>query len=69
MTPTDRVKADTEGKVKFMIDGLENFDENEEIFIYDSENGSYNDIRKKRNYGFDCCGENNSRFHYVLKKK
>jgi hypothetical protein len=51
-----------------MIDGLENFDENEEIFIYDSENGSYNDIRKKSEV-LIASGENNSRFHYVLKKK
>jgi hypothetical protein len=50
MTLPDRVKSGYRGKVKFMIDGLENFDENEEIFIYDSENGSYNDIRKKMKF-------------------
>jgi 3-deoxy-D-arabino-heptulosonate 7-phosphate (DAHP) synthase len=35
------VKTNTKGKVKFMIDGLENFDKKKKIFIYDSENESY----------------------------
>jgi hypothetical protein len=63
------VKADTAGKVKFTIDGLENFNENDEIFIYDSENGSYHDIRKKEYEVLIASGENNSRFSLCFKEK
>jgi hypothetical protein len=56
------VKADKEGKVKFMIDSLENFDKNQNIFIYDSQNDSYNDIRKKQYEVLISSGENNKRF-------
>jgi 3-deoxy-D-arabino-heptulosonate 7-phosphate (DAHP) synthase len=42
------VKADTEGKVKFMIDGLENFDENEEIFIMTRKMAAITISEKKR---------------------
>ncbi|MFE3870906.1 LamG-like jellyroll fold domain-containing protein [Flavobacterium sp. ZS1P70] len=63
------VKADAEGKVKFMIDGLENFDKNEKIFIYDSENDSYNDIRKKQYEVLIPSGENNDRFSLCFKQK
>jgi hypothetical protein len=63
------VKADTEGKVIFMIDGLENFDKNEKIFIYDSENDSYNDIRKKQYEVLIPSGENNDRFSLCFKQK
>lgn len=63
------VKADAEGKVKFMIDGLENFDKNEKIYIYDSENDSYNDIRKKQYEILITSGENNDRFSLCFKQK
>ncbi|SEG41602.1 LamG-like jellyroll fold domain-containing protein [Flavobacterium urumqiense] len=63
------IKADTDGKVKFMIDGLENFDKNEKIFIYDSENDSYNDIRKKQYEVLIPSGENNDRFSLCFKQK
>ncbi|MFE3868941.1 LamG-like jellyroll fold domain-containing protein [Flavobacterium sp. LS2P90] len=63
------VKADTEGKVKFMIDGLENFDKNEKMFIYDSENDTYNDIRKKQYEVLIPSGENNDRFSLCFKQK
>lgn len=39
------VKTDVEGKVSFMIDDLENFEENQEVYIYDKEKNSYHDIR------------------------
>jgi hypothetical protein len=39
------VKTDAEGKV--MIDGLENFDINQNIFIYDSTDSSYHNIKMK----------------------
>lgn len=63
------VKADTDGKVKFMLDGLENFDKNEKIFIYDSENNTYNDIRKKQYEVLILSGENNDRFSLCFKEK
>jgi hypothetical protein len=63
------VKADIDGKVQFMIDGLENFDKNEKIFIYDSENDTYNDIRKKQYEVLITSGENNDRFSLCFKQK
>ena len=63
------VKADIDGKVKFMIDGLENFDKNEKIFIYDSENDTYNDIRKKQYEVLITSGENHDRFSLCFKQK
>ena len=63
------IKADTDGKVKFMIDGLENFHKNEKIYIYDSENDTYNDIRKKQYEILITSGENNDRFSLCFKQK
>lgn len=40
------VKADTEGKVVFMIDSVENFDQSQNMFIYDSIDSTYHDISK-----------------------
>lgn len=39
------VKSSQTGTVNFMIDGLENFDPNQPIFIHDNSNNSYHDIR------------------------
>jgi hypothetical protein len=56
------VKADIEGKVKFMIDGLENFDDSQPIYIYDKERDTYHNVRTEL-YEVDLTkGENNSRF-------
>jgi uncharacterized repeat protein (TIGR01451 family) len=63
------VKTNIKGKVKFMIDGLENFDKNEKIFIYDSEKDSYTDIRKKEYEVLILNGENNDRFSLCFKEK
>ncbi|MGO4818210.1 LamG-like jellyroll fold domain-containing protein [Flavobacterium sp. W22_SRS_FP1] len=63
------VKADKDGMVKFMIDGLENFDKNEKIFIYDSENDSYNDIQKNDYEVFITSGEKNNRFSLCFEQK
>ena len=63
------VKADTDGKVQFMIDGLENFDKNEKIFIYDSENDTYTDISKNKYEVLITSGENNDRFSLCFKQK
>jgi trimeric autotransporter adhesin len=56
------VKSDTEGKVTFMIDGLENFDKNQNIFIYDNSNKTYNNIRNKNFEVIIPVGEYNDRF-------
>jgi hypothetical protein len=56
------VKTDAEGKVKFMIDGLENFDINQNIFIYDSTDSSYHNIRNENYEVIIPAGENNDRF-------
>lgn len=63
------VKADKEGMVKFMIDGLENFDKNEKIFIYDSENDSYNDLQKNDYEVLITSGEKKDRFSLCFKQK
>tara|TARA_R110000868_G_scaffold264879_1_gene523495 strand:- start:782 stop:5602 length:4821 start_codon:yes stop_codon:yes gene_type:complete len=56
------VKADTIGKVKFMIDGLENFDSSQPIYIHDNEDDTYHNIRIKEFEVNLPKGENNSRF-------
>jgi len=39
------VKAAVEGTVSFVLDGTENLEENQDIFIHDNVTNSYNDIR------------------------
>jgi hypothetical protein len=56
------VITDTQGKVKFMIDELENFDINQTIFIYDSTDNSYHNIRDEKFEVTIPIGENNDRF-------
>ncbi|WP_367757574.1 LamG-like jellyroll fold domain-containing protein [Flavobacterium sp. WC2430] len=56
------VKSDTEGKVVFMIDSLENFDKNQNIFIYDNSNNTYHDIKNKNFEVMIPIGEYNDRF-------
>lgn len=63
------VKTDAEGKVKFMIDELENFDSEQAIYIYDDLTGIYHDIR---NEAFEVIlpkGENNNRFSLQFTSK
>jgi hypothetical protein len=56
------VKTDIEGEVKFMIDSLENFDKNQNIFIHDSTDNSYHNIRNEKFEVKIPIGENNNRF-------
>ena len=56
------VKTDAEGKVKFLIDALENFDSQQPIFIYDDDTKTYHDIRNETFEVNLPKGENNSRF-------
>ena len=63
------VKTDATGKVKFMIDALENFDANQPIFLYDDETKIYHNIR---NEAFEinlANGEHHSRFSLRFKDK
>lgn len=39
------VKNNTSGNVTFVVDAKENFDEDQEIYIYDSETSTYNSIK------------------------
>lgn len=41
------VRIEAAGKVSFGIDALENFDESQNIFIYDKETDTYNNIKNK----------------------
>ncbi|RDI58208.1 T9SS type A sorting domain-containing protein [Flavobacterium glaciei] len=41
------VRIETAGKVSFNIDALENFDQNQNVFIYDNETNTYNNINNK----------------------
>ena len=56
------VKTAVEGKVSFVIDGLENIDEDQEIFIYDKDNDSYHDIRTEKFEVNLPVGTNHTRF-------
>ncbi|TDE53809.1 LamG-like jellyroll fold domain-containing protein [Flavobacterium sp. GT3P67] len=63
------VKTDAAGKVKFLIDALENFDINQPIFLYDDDTKMYYNIR---NEAFEINlteGEHNSRFSLRFKDK
>lgn len=41
------VRTEATGKVSFGIDALENFDQSQNVFIYDKETDSYNSIKNK----------------------
>ncbi|MFV8322474.1 choice-of-anchor D domain-containing protein [Flavobacterium sp. LS2R12] len=41
------VRTEAAGKVSFGIDALENFDESQNVFIYDKETDTYNSIKNK----------------------
>jgi hypothetical protein len=41
------VRTEANGKVSFGIDALENFDESQNVFIYDKETDTYNSIKNK----------------------
>jgi hypothetical protein len=62
------VKSDIEGKVIFMIDGVENFDENEKIFIFDSKDNTYHNIRENNYEVLIPVGVCNDRFSLCFKQ-
>lgn len=63
------VKTDAEGKIAFMVDDLENFGENQKIFIYDKETKIYHDIRKKSFEILLSKGIFDTRFYLCFKDK
>lgn len=63
------VKADTEGKVSFIIDALENFAPDQPIFIHDNLTDTYHNIRETKFEINLPAGENNSRFSLRFKDK
>ncbi|WP_313804546.1 LamG-like jellyroll fold domain-containing protein [Flavobacterium sp.] len=56
------VKANVTGKVEFLIDGLENFDGTQQIFIYDNLNNRYHNIRNGKYKAKITAGETTNRF-------
>lgn len=56
------VKSNAAGTVKFMIDGLENFNSEQAIYIYDNETNTYHDIRNEMFEVAIPVGENSTRF-------
>ncbi|MGO4905778.1 LamG-like jellyroll fold domain-containing protein [Flavobacterium sp. W20_MBD1_R3] len=41
------VRSVATGKISFVLDGLENFDENQNVFIHDAQTATYNNIKDK----------------------
>jgi hypothetical protein len=56
------VKADGEGEVSFTIDGLENFDTEQDIFLYDDADKTYHNIKSGSYTTTLAEGEDNTRF-------
>ena len=56
------VKTDTEGKLSFTIDDLENFDAEQTIFIYDNFTDTYHNIRNEKFEVNMPVGVNDNRF-------
>ncbi|MCF6141528.1 T9SS type A sorting domain-containing protein [Flavobacterium sp. K77] len=64
------VKMAEEGKVSFVIDNLENFDADQNYFIYDAQTDTYNSIKKGPFEVLVAKGEDKTRFalHFTDKK-
>ena len=63
------VKTDVAGKVSFTIDAIENFDGQQNVYIYDDETKTYNEIQKNDFEVNMPAGENNTRFSLRFKDK
>lgn len=63
------VKTDAEGIVTFRIDELENFNKNQNVFIYDKESMAYHDIKKEPFEIMLPKGIFNSRFYLCFNNK
>ena len=63
------VRLATAGKVSFALDALENFDTNQDVFVYDKVTNTYNSIKNKL-YEIELpAGTDNSRFSLHFKDK
>ena len=63
------VKTDVEGKVTFTIDGLENFDGQQKVYIYDDETKTHNEIQKNAYEVTVPAGVHDTRFSLRFKNK
>ena len=63
------VKADTEGKVSFIIDALENFAPEQAVFIHDNLSDTYHNIRGQAYEVVLPVGTDDSRFSLRFKDK
>lgn len=62
------VKTDIEGKVSFTVDALENFDPQQQIYIYDSETKTYNEIQQNKPFEVNMpIGADDTRFSLRFK--
>ena len=60
------VKATNNASFKFALSGIENFDENQNIYLYDGQNGTYNDLKSDA-YGVELpTGIYNNRFEITF---
>ncbi len=63
------IKTNIEGKVSLTIDGLENFDSQQKVYIYDGQEKTYTEIQKNAFEVNLPAGVNNSRFSLRFKDK
>lgn len=63
------VKTYAEGNIQFTIDEVENLDDDIEIFIYDSEDDTYNSIRENIYEVYMPQGEFNNRFYLTFRSQ
>lgn len=63
------VKTDAEGTISFSVDGLENFDKNQKIYIYDKETKIYHNIKDQLFGVLLPAGTFNDRFNLCFKNK
>lgn len=63
------VKTDAEGTISFSVDGLENFDKNQKIYIYDKETKTYHNIKDQLFEILLPSGTFDDRFNLCFKNK
>jgi len=63
------IKTTFEGKVSLTIDGLENFDSQQKVYIYDGQEKTYTEIQKNAFEVNLPAGVNNTRFSLRFKDK
>lgn len=61
------IKTHAAGNIQFTLDGVENLSDNIDIFIYDAQDNSYNNIREDIYEVYMPQGEFNNRFRLTFK--